>query len=155
MSEFPQSYHHAWLTAHPDRSIQWLRDRLADGFQVHHVDGDHSNDDPLNLILIEGVDHLRLHSGSLKAGIEGWKARQRSPVRVVTAEEAEAKQQAAEIYRLKAGDPRPWKDFAATYHGGAKPDDRIWSDIGQALQAKARKHAGRNGLPWPPAQIAA
>jgi hypothetical protein len=46
---------------HPHRTEEWLQERLRDGFDVHHIDGDHSNDDPINLVLIECVDHLRLH----------------------------------------------------------------------------------------------
>jgi hypothetical protein len=30
---------------------------------VHHVDGDHSNDEPKNLALIEGLDHMLLFHG--------------------------------------------------------------------------------------------
>ncbi len=56
-----QSYHFAWLTVHPHRSKEWLVDKLADGFDIHHIDGNHANDDPKNLVLIETVDHLRLH----------------------------------------------------------------------------------------------
>lgn len=51
----------AWLRAHPERSRDWLKRMLGEGFQVHHVDGDHSNDHPGNLALIENVDHMRLH----------------------------------------------------------------------------------------------
>lgn len=43
-------------------------DRLADGFHVHHADGDHSNDAPSNLCLIEGIDHMLV--------FHGWKLRQ-------------------------------------------------------------------------------
>lgn len=39
--------------------MKWLRERLADGFDVHHLDGDHDNDHPSNLILLETVDHTR------------------------------------------------------------------------------------------------
>lgn len=56
-----QSYHLAWLSSHPERDILWLRAKLQEGFHVHHLDGDHYNDDPPNLLLIDGVDHLRLH----------------------------------------------------------------------------------------------
>ncbi len=56
-----QIYHHIWLEAHPERSEEWLKDRLKDGFDVHHIDGDHSNDDPKNLALIEASDHMRMH----------------------------------------------------------------------------------------------
>jgi hypothetical protein len=53
-------HHRAWLKAHPERSEGWLRERLADGFEVHHVDGNGANDHPLNLALVEGRDHVRV-----------------------------------------------------------------------------------------------
>ncbi len=56
-----KKHYEAWLSAHPNRTREWLDDKLADGFHIHHIDGDHSNDHPLNLALIEGSDHLRLH----------------------------------------------------------------------------------------------
>lgn len=56
------SYHLAWLSAHPARSAEWLSAMLADGFDVHHIDGDHSNDATTNLALIETQDHaLNIH----------------------------------------------------------------------------------------------
>jgi len=54
-------HHLIWLEAHPNRTFEWFRERMADGFQVHHVDGDHSNNHPSNLVLIETIDHMRLH----------------------------------------------------------------------------------------------
>jgi hypothetical protein len=51
----------AWLTKHQERSEEWLRARLADGFEIHHLDGNHANDEPGNLLLIESVDHKSLH----------------------------------------------------------------------------------------------
>lgn len=51
----------AWLSVHPDRSFKWLKERIADGFEIHHCDRNHSNDDPDNLILIDKIDHKRLH----------------------------------------------------------------------------------------------
>ena len=59
-----QPYHVAWLEAHPYRTEAWLRERMADGFDVHHLDGDKSNNASLNLVLIESGDHLMLHNGS-------------------------------------------------------------------------------------------
>ncbi|MBX3547321.1 MAG: HNH endonuclease [Chelatococcus sp.] len=56
-----KSYHHAWLTTHPDRTAEWLQDKLREGFDVHHLDGNHLNNDAGNLVLIEHVDHMRLH----------------------------------------------------------------------------------------------
>ena len=58
-----KSYHRVWLSVHPARSEEWLRQCLREGFDVHHVDGDHGNDDPLNLVLIECRDHWLLHNG--------------------------------------------------------------------------------------------
>lgn len=55
-----------WLSVHPARTEAWLRDRLRDGFDVHHVDGDRTNNDPANLVLIECADHLMLHNGHRK-----------------------------------------------------------------------------------------
>jgi HNH endonuclease len=56
-----ETYHRSWLSAHPDRTADWLSAMLAEGFHVHHVDGDHGNEAPSNLVLIEHDDHLRLH----------------------------------------------------------------------------------------------
>jgi hypothetical protein len=43
MKELRQSplerHHREWLKAHPERSETWLRERLADGFIIHHADG--------------------------------------------------------------------------------------------------------------------
>lgn len=36
---------------------------MRDGFDVHHLDGDHENNDPRNLVLIEHTDHMALHNG--------------------------------------------------------------------------------------------
>lgn len=66
-----KAYHRAWLDAHPERSVEWLKRMLREGFQVHHVDGDHGNNHPANLVLIECVDHMRLHGmfGLARKGI--------------------------------------------------------------------------------------
>lgn len=36
---------------------------MKDGFHIHHLDGNHGNNDPLNLVMVDGADHARLHSG--------------------------------------------------------------------------------------------
>lgn len=54
-------YHHVWLSTHPHRSAEWLTEHLAEGFDVHHINGDHSDDAPENLVLIECADHMALH----------------------------------------------------------------------------------------------
>jgi hypothetical protein len=61
-----ETYHLAWLSAHPERTEEWLKERLRDGFHVHHIDGDHFNDDPKNLVLIESGDHMMLHNGKTR-----------------------------------------------------------------------------------------
>ena len=54
-------YHEIWLDAHPRRTREWLEDKIKDGFVIHHIDGDHENNDPRNLLLCEGSDHMMLH----------------------------------------------------------------------------------------------
>jgi hypothetical protein len=66
-------HHAAWLSVHPDRTEEWLADRLSDGFDIHHVDGDHGNNEPLNLVLMEAVDHMRMHGPRLRDGISSWR----------------------------------------------------------------------------------
>lgn len=63
-----EEYHAVWLADHPNRTEDWLRQRLAEGFDIHHLDCDHSNNAPSNLVLIEHVDHLRLHGNNVKLG---------------------------------------------------------------------------------------
>lgn len=46
---------------------------LLDGFDVHHVDGDHSNDASDNLVLMDAVDHMRMHGPRLRDGIALWR----------------------------------------------------------------------------------
>lgn len=61
-----QPHHAAWLAANPHRSAEWLAKRFLDGFDVHHVDGDHGNNDPTNLVLVEHGDHMLLHNGKAR-----------------------------------------------------------------------------------------
>lgn len=56
-----QEHHWVWLESRPDRDREWLKLRLLDGFQVHHIDGDHANNTPHNLALVEGADHMKFH----------------------------------------------------------------------------------------------
>lgn len=58
-----KEYHYIWLEAHPDRTEVWLRDKLIDGFDIHHLDHDHDNNSPDNLVLMEHRDHFMVHSG--------------------------------------------------------------------------------------------
>ena len=58
-------YHKNWLKAHPERSAEWLSAVLAEGFAIHHVDGNPENNDPENLVLIEAGDHFKFHNNGM------------------------------------------------------------------------------------------
>lgn len=59
-----KKHHHAWLSAHPECTEEWLSGILSQGFHIHHMDGNHANDDPKNLVLIESGDHMMIHNGA-------------------------------------------------------------------------------------------
>ena len=59
-------HHEVWLSAHPNRSEAWLQERLRDGFDVHHLDGDRDNNVAANLVLIEHSDHMMIHKGGVR-----------------------------------------------------------------------------------------
>jgi len=63
-----RSYHRAWLALHSNRDEAWLREKLREGFDVHHLDGDKANEAPENLVLIEHLDHMRLHGSTMTIG---------------------------------------------------------------------------------------
>jgi len=56
-----QIHHRFWLQGHPNCTEEWLKQRIAEGFCIHHIDHDHNNNDVSNLALIYGTDHTRLH----------------------------------------------------------------------------------------------
>lgn len=56
-----KEYHKNWLAAHPHRSEEWFKDKMKDGFDIHHMDGNPANNDPSNLVMIEAADHMELH----------------------------------------------------------------------------------------------
>lgn len=60
-----KKYHHTWLSKY-GFSEEWLREKMAAGFHIHHADGDKTNEKPENLVMIFGKDHLQLHGLSLK-----------------------------------------------------------------------------------------
>ena len=57
------AHHSAWLSVHSHRTRRWFVEKLKDGFDVHHLDGDHGNNEPSNLALIEHTDHMAIHNG--------------------------------------------------------------------------------------------
>ena len=57
------THHSAWLSVHPHRTKPWFLAKLKEGFDVHHLDGNHENNDPTNLALVEHTDHMAIHNG--------------------------------------------------------------------------------------------
>lgn len=124
-----KDHHRAWLECHPHRSEEWLLQKLAEGFDVHHVDGNHENNAYSNLVLIEGSDHFMLHAGGKRTNM--YRA-------FLTQEEQEEKlAQAAEAYGLRS-EGNTWATVAGL----------LGLSEGRALSL-AQKHAARNGLTWP------
>lgn len=117
-----QSYHLAWLAFHIDRTEGWLRDRLADGFDVHHLDGDHANDEPLNLVLIEHADHMRLH------GMTGGHR----------------------LRRVAQKGPRQSTLDAGKVAYDRRANGETWRRIGRMGMSSAKSFAKSSGLAWPP-----
>ena len=76
------TYHLAWLSIHFHRNEEWLASRLRDGFDVHHLDGDHGNNVPENLVLIECTDHMRIHGGGGNRLLVGTKGARKRPPRI-------------------------------------------------------------------------
>lgn len=37
-----------------------------DGFAIHHIDGNHDNNEPSNLLLCDASDHMHLHGMPLR-----------------------------------------------------------------------------------------
>jgi len=70
-----KNYHLVWLSNRPDRTEEWLLRMMDEGFHMHHLDGNHDNDDPDNLVLIEGGDHMRVHG--MKHFRPGWRISKR------------------------------------------------------------------------------
>lgn len=124
-----KNYHLIWLESRPHRTRDWLQERLRDGFDMHHVDGDHSNDDPSNLVLIECSDHMRLHN---RQGALGRLAETVSERRAV--ENAGRGALAYEALAAGAG----WREAL-----------RATGRCGGTTYKLARLHASENGLPWP------
>jgi len=68
-------HHLAWLSRHPKRSASWLADQINNGFHIHHMDGNHENDAPDNLLLIYGGDHRALHGRTVPKVLRKSKAK--------------------------------------------------------------------------------
>lgn len=139
-----QPYHYAWLSKHPERTKDWLRFALKAGFDIHHMDGDHSNNDPDNLILIEHVDHMRLH-GNEKAN-RNLRASAQRKRRKQMLEEGRRAYEAALFVREDA-----------SYLGGVWQPAAKLAELphAQVALSRAKLWAIENGLEWPLVMIKA
>lgn len=129
-----ESYHYAWLSNHPDRTEEWLKERLADGFDVHHLDRRHNNDTPSNLVLMEAHDHMRLHGSSLFRPVGKSK----------DSKIAEKLAVARSVYDLRQRTGLPWKDVGAAILGATSA-----RNPGNRACSLARFAADQDGLAWP------
>lgn len=135
-----QPYHYAWLSAHPGRNKDWLRFMLKAGFDIHHMDGDHDNNDPSNLVLIEHTDHMRLH------GMTG-------PGRVKMQHVVEAAKQARRKKFLAEG--KLAYETAVRLRETATSASGIWvctareTKLGAQAINRAKFWATENKLEWP------
>jgi len=121
-------HHAAWLSAHPDRDAAWLRRMVDEGFHVHHVDSNRANNDPANLVLIEGADHMRMHGKPLFTKADRTKKKA---------------EREAELLALA---PQAYSLLATAGYGTAIA--RLGINHAKAY-ALAKDHAKTNGLPWP------
>jgi hypothetical protein len=58
---------------------------IADGFDVHHLDADHDNDHPSNLILLETTDHTKTIHALPFSRLDAVKAMQERKARITAA----------------------------------------------------------------------
>jgi hypothetical protein len=112
---------------------------------VHHIDGNHSNDEPANLVLIEGTDHLRLHGMQLPAGISAW----RKKPKISPTIDAERFQRGREIYGIRCQRRCTWTEVAKIFFGSDKPAGKYWIELGMSVFADAQYFAKRSGSRWP------
>lgn len=82
-----------------------------EGFDVHHLDGDHENNDPANLVLIEHTDHMMMHDGRTMGRLKARRGprQARRPKRVGKHKHVSAAD--------KLGAPREWEELR----------DELWS----------------------------
>jgi len=137
----------AWLSAHPNRTEAWLRERLRDGFHVHHLDHNPGNNDPANLVLIDGEDHMHVHNlagGTQKRGMVAMAREGRNNPNRVTAKQrrqaAEDRKEGRGAYRWLSGGVSDVAHLRAVTPAGCSAD----------YVTLAERFAASEGLPWPP-----
>jgi len=144
-------YHLAWLKAHPNRSKEWLSKALVEGFDIHHMDGNHSNDEPDNLVLIESLDHFNLHGSPKLCRVNrfGHKWGERVKKRRIARKERKRIKPKEEVITIGNGEEAyslrtlalTWEDIAIKVGFGI--------NAGPKACEVARNYAGLNNWVWP------
>lgn len=96
---------------------------IAAGFEVHHIDANRENDHPDNLVLIEAIDHARLHGKTLYIPPRNY------PVDITKGQRG---------YELKTGFGWSWGHIAT----------QLDLSINSIIK-NARAYATCTGKPWP------
>lgn len=113
---------------------------LKAGFDIHHMDGDHDNNDPANLVLIEHTDHMRLH------GMTGLG-------RVAMMHTVQAAKEARRIKFLAEGklayETALAKRETATHASGLWVCTARETKLGAKAINRAKLWADENNLEWP------
>lgn len=144
MARVLEHHHKAWLSAHPNRSEQWLFERLRDGFDIHHVDGNHANNDPLNLVLIEAHDHMRLHGAkSLLRDVNAARRREDLKPKVIQAYDSYASAPAGcttwgAVAKRVDWPLGNWKQMLAMVSELARVEGRKWPIHDRATVSRVR-----------------
>ncbi len=125
-------HHLAWLSIHSTRNPVWLLKMLAEGFEIHHLDGNHKNNEPRNLILVEYIDHRRLHGKNHHEFS--------ADVREERKRDIEENLRLGELAYEARITAKSWGDV---YH--SMPDEFKGNDPAMV----ARLYAAASGRPWP------
>lgn len=131
-----QPYHYVWLSAHPERNKDWLQFMLKAGFDIHHLDGDHDNNAPENLVLIEHIDHMRLHEVA---------APFQRPKQIVLHRRKQARLEQGRLAYEAACEVLK----TATYSSGIWLEAGRVSGVGHRAHVRAKEYAQEHGLQWP------
>lgn len=137
-----QDYHRIWLEKHPHRSEEWLKERLSEGFDIHHADGDRSNNDHDNLMLIDHVDHMGLHGIPLNRMARRYKERRKSDFERRKKERYDL----GKTFYEERQSRMSWPDIYEKHYGKI---DRINLNAGAKVANVAKDYAKKAGLPWP------
>ena len=120
--------HHKAYLSKQNMTEAFFKEALYNGFDIHHIDGDHDNNEPDNLIMIYSSDHMLLH------GVKKFKGRGNGVW--MSQEEIDALKatQGETAYKLRLTGLM-WK--------------QIDEQLGKSTMHLAKFYAQHNNLEWP------